>query len=180
MPGTRSDLNAFDCGVAQTAGLIGDGWTILILRDLFMGLSRYEEFAAHLKISSKVLADRLQRLADNGVVERVTDPQDARAADYRLTEKGLDLYPFIYALNEWGETWMGNGRGRRQELRDRLTGQPLKPAGVYAEDGRRLGPFDVSSAPGPGVGDVYRDAQALIARRKGRKLPPGDTEEETP
>ena len=101
-----SAFSEFACSIARTLDLIGEWWTVLILRDLFAGLSRYDEIQRNLGIASNILAARLKRLRDAGLVERQADPDDARRWCYRLTEKGRDLYPVLIAMMAWGDKWI--------------------------------------------------------------------------
>jgi DNA-binding HxlR family transcriptional regulator len=110
-----SVLSGFACSIARTVDVVGEWWTPLILRDLFAGMSRYDEIQRDLGIASNVLAARLQRLRDAGLVEREPDPADARRWCYGLTEKGRELYPVLLALMAWGDKWE-TGPGRQPVL----------------------------------------------------------------
>jgi DNA-binding HxlR family transcriptional regulator len=96
----------FSCSIARTLDVVGEWWTLLILRDLFAGLSRYDEIQQDLGIASNILAARLKRLRDEGLVERQVAPEDARSWRYQLTERGRDLYPVIISLMAWGDKWL--------------------------------------------------------------------------
>jgi DNA-binding HxlR family transcriptional regulator len=99
-------FSGFACSIARTLDVIGEGWTLLILRDLFTGMSRYDEIQRDLGIASNVLAARLQRLREAGLVQRLADPEDARRWRYALTDKGRELYPVLLALMAWGDKWL--------------------------------------------------------------------------
>jgi DNA-binding HxlR family transcriptional regulator len=101
-----SAFSEFACSVARTLDIIGEWWTMLILRDLFAGLSRFDEIQRNLGIASNILALRLKRLRDAGLVERHPDPDDGRRWCYTLTSKGRDLYPVIFAMMAWGDKWL--------------------------------------------------------------------------
>jgi DNA-binding HxlR family transcriptional regulator len=105
----------FACSIARTVDVVGESWTLLVLRDLFAGMSRYDELQRDLGIASNVLAARLQRLRDAGLVERSADPDDARRWQYALTAQGRELYPVLLALMAWGDKWMA-GPGRQPVL----------------------------------------------------------------
>lgn len=96
----------FSCSIARTLDLIGEWWTLLILRDLFAGMSRYDEIQQDLGIASNMLATRLKRLREAGLVEREVAQGDARSWCYRLTDKGRDLYPLLLSLMAWGDKWL--------------------------------------------------------------------------
>jgi DNA-binding HxlR family transcriptional regulator len=101
-----SAFSGFACSIARTVDVVGEWWTLLILRDLFAGMSRYDEIQRDLGIASNVLATRLQKLRDAGLVEREQDPEDARRWRYGLTDQGRELYPVLLALMAWGDKWL--------------------------------------------------------------------------
>lgn len=98
-----TDLAANPCPVARTLSLIGDRWTVLILRDCFFGLSKFDEFAVNTGATRHVIADRLRRLVEAGVLEKSAYQQRPKRYDYRLTQKGRDLGPVLLSLKAWGE-----------------------------------------------------------------------------
>jgi len=98
----RKNFDHLDCPVAATLSVIGDHWSILIIRDLFFGLSRFDEIQADLGIARNVLTDRLRKLAEEGIVERVQG--NSGHAEYHLTEVGLDLRKVLISMAKWGET----------------------------------------------------------------------------
>ena len=163
---SRSSLSGVDCGVAQALDIIGEWWTLLILRNAFHGVRTFDVFQEHLGISSSVLSARLKTLCEADVLEKRPSSHDGRSFEYRLTERGLELYPVLAGLVLWGEKWFPNGRGPRTELLDKRTGEPI--AGVFAlgQDGQRLGPRDVTPVAGPGADEPMR---ALIAHRETRR-----------
>jgi DNA-binding HxlR family transcriptional regulator len=91
-----------DCALARALEVVGERWTLLILRDAFLGVRRFNEFQAHLDIPKAVLADRLSALVAEGVLERVRDPEHGGRSLYRLTPDGRELWPAIFALMSWG------------------------------------------------------------------------------
>lgn len=157
---TRAPIDD-DCGVALALNVVGEWRALLVLRNLFNGMRTFDALQTHLGISTSVLAARLKTLTEAGVIEKRPRPEDGRSHEYWLTEKGLDLYPVLVALHHWGEKWAPNGRGARMTLVERATGLPVRPMAVTAQDGRPLGPRDVTPVPGPGAGDYTR---ALTAR----------------
>lgn len=165
MSGTRTRFNEEDCGVSRAVDAVGEPWTLLILRNAFLGMKRFDEFQEHLTISPKVLANRLHKLVDLGVFDRQPDPDDGRASLYRLTEKGLDLYPVIVALNAWGDEWQPKRHGPRIQLIEKATGEPIVGVGVIAQDGHFLEPHEVEVRLGPGAGSVFTELKETIAPR---------------
>ena len=98
-------LDDMNCSVARTADLIGEWWTPVILRDLMFGVTRFDHFQERLGIARNTLTDRLGRLAEEGIVERVAYQEHPPRYDYRLTEKGADLWLVLTAMREWGDRW---------------------------------------------------------------------------
>jgi DNA-binding HxlR family transcriptional regulator len=138
----------FNCSLAQTLSVIGEHWTLLIIRDAFFGLRRFDDFHKSLGISRNVLSVRLKKLVQAGVLEKSDGPGHP---EYRLTEKGLALQPVMVAMTQWGDTYMPNPEGKRLTFVDRRDGHPIKPVGIYAADGRRLKPKELKARPGPGL-----------------------------
>ena len=95
------------CTLGRPAALLGERWTLLLLRQIFLGTRRFEDFQSTMEISRSVLTDRLGMLLDEGVLKRVPYQHEGRTRyEYRLTEKGRDLYPVLMALRTWGQKWM--------------------------------------------------------------------------
>jgi DNA-binding HxlR family transcriptional regulator len=107
------DLDSRRCSVARTADVIGDGWTVLVLRDLFNGIRRFDDLAAHLGIARNVLTRRLAALVDEGVVERVPyrEPGSRERHEYRLTDAGHHLRPVLLAMLAWGDAYRAGPDG---------------------------------------------------------------------
>ena len=101
----RTSFKNIDCPVAQGAELIGDKWKIMILRNAFLGMTRFDDFLQSLNISSKVLSARLAEMVDDGILTREISETDKRAKLYSLTEKGKDLLTFTVSLAQWSERW---------------------------------------------------------------------------
>src|SRR5271168_591257 len=118
------------CSVARTLSVIGDRWTLLILRDCFLKVRRFEDFQARLGIGRPILADRLQKLVDSFVLTRVAYQQNPTRYEYRLTQKGLDLYPVIMAIVHWGDTHMAGRKGRPLLHRHAPCGHHFDPVQV--------------------------------------------------
>ena len=102
LPRTYDDQN---CSIARTLEVLGDRWTLLVIRDAFLGVHRFDDFQRDLGIARNVLSDRLQTLVDHGILERRQYAERPPRWEYRLTEKGLDLYPVIVGLLRWGDKW---------------------------------------------------------------------------
>ncbi len=141
-------FDQFNCPLAQSLSVIGEHWTLLIIRDAFFGLRRFDEFQKDLGIARNVLSDRLKKLVQAGVLKKSSGPGHA---DYRLTEKGLALQPILLAMSQWGDTYLPHPDGKRLTFVDRRDGKAIKPIGAYAADGRRLKPHDIRAEAGPGL-----------------------------
>jgi len=158
---SKSSFKHIDCSIAQTLEIVGDWWTLLIIRNAFHGMRQFDAFEAQLGISTNVLADRLRKLTAHGVFEKRPSAHDGRSFDYRLTEKGHDLYPLIVSMMDWGERWAPNGQGRRIELVETATGHPVSTMAVRNAAGDALTPQEVTARPGPGADET---TVALISR----------------
>lgn len=145
-------LKTFDhmnCALAQTLDVIGERWTLLILRDAFFGTKRFEQFQRSLGIARNILSTRLNRLVDEGILER--RPSDDSRHEYVLTDKGLDLQPVLLAMTHWGDRHRPNPKGARIVFVERATGEPIAPMSVRSRDGRVLKAWDIKATPGPGA-----------------------------
>ena len=162
---SRSSIADIDCSVAQTLEVVGEWWTLLILRNVFHGVRTFDAFQEQLQISSSVLSARLKKLTDAGVLVRRQSKTDRRSFEYRLTEAGLELYPIFVALMQWGDRWRPNGRGQRVELCDKATGRPIAGAMVMTEDGRALHAWEVEPVAGPGADETTRQLIDAARRR---------------
>jgi DNA-binding HxlR family transcriptional regulator len=125
------------CSIAAALEAVGERWSFLILRGAFNGLHHFEEFQTTLGIARNILSNRLGRLVENGILERVPDASDRRKVSYRLTEKGRDLLPVLLSLRHWGEKWL-SGQPSNPVLVDRYSRQPIAPMAVRSSDGRVL------------------------------------------
>jgi DNA-binding HxlR family transcriptional regulator len=101
----RASFRDMHCSVAQALEVVGEWWTLLILRDAFFGFSRFEDFCQRLGISRNILAARLDKLVEAGVLERRPYQDHPPRYDYRLTEKGRELWPVLVSLRQWGDRW---------------------------------------------------------------------------
>lgn len=101
----RTSFEDMDCSVAQTVEVVGEWWTPLIVRDLLLGIRRFERLQERLGIARNVLTDRLNRLVDHGIVVRVPYQTHPLRHEYRLTDKGRDLWLVISAIRQWGDRW---------------------------------------------------------------------------
>ncbi len=124
------------CGLPVALEASGERWSFLILRGAYNGLRHFEEFQSTLGIARNILANRLGRLVEHGILTRVPMPDDRRKIEYRLTEKGAELLPAMIAMRQWGERW-GSGPST-PILVDSRDEQPIRPVRILAHDGREL------------------------------------------
>ena len=130
------DIDNQRCSVARALSIIGDRWTLLVLRDCFLGIRRFEQFQERLGVTRQVLSDRLRRLVDQGILSREPYQDRPLRHEYRLTAKGRDLYPVMLSLLAWGDKHMCDESGPPLELYDRNTGRRVQPQVTVAEDAR--------------------------------------------
>ncbi len=145
------ELDREACSVARTVAVIGDRWTLLVLRDCFLGVRRFEEFQARLGITRHVLADRLRKLVKAGVLRKVAYERRPLRHEYRLTDKGLDLYPVLMAIVHFGDVHLAGRRGRPLLHRHKACGKLFDPVTVCSECGEPLHARAVHVHPGPGA-----------------------------
>lgn len=148
------DIGEQTCSIARTLSVIGDRWTMLVLREAFLRTRRFEDFQAHLGATRHVLADRLQKLVEHGIFERVQYQERPPRYEYKLTEKGRDLYPVIVSLVGWGDRWMAGEAGPPIELVHKSCGQQMAPVHVCPHCGERVTALDVTAR----LGAPLRDA----------------------
>jgi DNA-binding HxlR family transcriptional regulator len=145
------------CSIAGALELIGDRWALLVIRDLSLGLRRYDDLRASTDIPAATLASRLKHLEAGGIVERVRYHERPPRDEYRLTAKGRDLWKVSVALREWGDRWDASGYGAPTvETIDRETERPLVLALVDAETGAAVPRERARLRPGPGADEAIR------------------------
>jgi DNA-binding HxlR family transcriptional regulator len=143
----KRDYEGQDCSIARALGMVGERWTLLIVRDVFNGLHRFEEFQDNLGIARNVLTARLNRLVDEGVLERVRYSERPQRYEYHLTPKGYDLDVALAGLRQWGDTYISKTPPRI--LRRRSDNKRVVAAFV-AEGTKTLKRGDFEAVPGPG------------------------------
>ncbi len=136
--GLREPLEELaECSLSAALEVMGERWSFLILRASFNGLHHFEEFQATLGIARNILANRLGRLVQHGILARTPMPDDRRKIEYRLTQKGSELLPSMLALRQWGEKWE-SGFPSTPVLVDARDNQPIRRITIHAHDGREL------------------------------------------
>jgi DNA-binding HxlR family transcriptional regulator len=164
-----SDYRLQDCSLARTLEVVGERWTMLIVRDLFLGVRRFNDLQGHLDVPKAVLSDRLAGLVDEGIVDRLPDPDHAGRHLYELTAAGRDLWPALFALLMWG------ARHRAPTTRiyaHAVCGTRLAADGSCPECELTPGPEDVLARPRRGRTSLRTDPVTLALRRPHRLLEP--------
>ena len=132
----REDLSE-QCGLPMALAEIGEKWSLMILRAAFNGVRHFEEFLSEMGIARNILASRLVRLTESGILERNPCPDDRRRVEYSLTQKGRDLLPAMVALRQWGEKWQ-LGVPSNPVLVDARDLKPVQPMSIRSHDDRLL------------------------------------------
>jgi DNA-binding HxlR family transcriptional regulator len=142
--------SAENCTIGRALEIIGEKWSILVLREVFMGIRRFEDLRVRTSIPRQVLTNRLATLVEHGLLRRqpYQDPGHRSRDEYRLTQKGLELYPVLVALLEWGDRYLGDPDGSPIVLSHRECGEPVHIE-VRCAAGHTVEPRAVRSAPGP-------------------------------
>ena len=130
--------NLEECGLPSALEMMGDRWSFMILRAAFNGICHFEDFLGTLGIARNILANRLSRLVEGGIMQREQMADDRRKVEYCLTEKGVDLLPAMLALRQWGEKY-GLGVPSNPVLADRRDNLAIAPIRIHAADGRAIG-----------------------------------------
>jgi DNA-binding HxlR family transcriptional regulator len=155
-----SDYAGQSCSLARCLEIVGERWTLLILRDLFFGVRRFSDLQRHLDIPRAVLSARLASLVDAGLVER---------SPYRLTERGVDLWPAVHALMQWGEKHTSPAGARRVFVHVEC-GTELGQTGWCPQCEREPAAGELEMRLGPGAGAPVRDDAVTVALREPRRL----------
>jgi DNA-binding HxlR family transcriptional regulator len=137
-----------NCSIARALELVGERWTLLIIRDAFLGRRRFDEFQDSLGIARNVLTDRLNRLVEEGILERAAYSERPPRHEYRLTKKGQDLSVPVLALMQWGDRHLSPKPPR---IARRLSDRSRIRAALVARDGSVVDPAEVEVVPGPGA-----------------------------
>lgn len=138
------------CSVAQCLEVVGEWWSMLIVRDVFLGVTRFDDFQQRLGISRNILNQRLSRLVEEGVLTKVAYSEHPPRYDYRLTAKGWDLWPVLTAMRQWGDRY-ASPEGPRLEVIHKGCGHVSDAVMVCSACGDPLDARAVRVVPGPGA-----------------------------
>ena len=146
----RTDTSSWPCTIARAVHVLGDAWNLLILRQACLGTRRFEDFQSALGIGRNILADRLQRLVEDDLLDRVAYQQRPVRHEYRLTDKGRDVYPILAAMAAWGERWMTGPEGTPLVLQHTTCGHDMHAQVTCSECTGHLHVREVRARFGPG------------------------------
>jgi DNA-binding HxlR family transcriptional regulator len=152
----NEDRKRFDpasCSVAATLAVVGERWTLLVLREAFYGLRRYDDFVEAIGCARNILSDRLRKLVDQDIIRRSSYREEGQRErfEYRLTDRGLDLFPVLMALMQWGDRWLAGKRGPSVVVEHRDCRQPVRVQLRCAAGHGPLSARETAPVPGPGA-----------------------------
>ncbi|AKZ53419.1 hypothetical protein SAM23877_0370 [Streptomyces ambofaciens ATCC 23877] len=146
----RTSFAGWPCSIARTADLLGDAWTLLVLREIFYGESRFDGFIDSLGIARNTLTDRLRRLEEAGLLTRRSYQTDPVRHEYLPTEKGRDFFGVLAAINAWGDRWLADDEGVPVVMRHTACGHDMQARVVCSSCGELLDDKNVTVRTGPG------------------------------
>jgi DNA-binding HxlR family transcriptional regulator len=146
------DYSVDNCTIGRAMGILGERWTFVVLREIFNGVRRFDDIKEHSGIPRQVLTNRLAVLVEQEVLRREPYQEPGRRVryEYRLTDKGFDLYPVLVAVLGWGDRYLADPAGSPVEFAHRDCGSPVTVR-LSCVDGHELKPRDVIPRPGPGA-----------------------------
>ena len=164
----RHRFRSDNCSIARSLEILGDWWTLLVVREAFLGTRRFGDFAANLDIARNILTARLDHLVTHGVLARVDAGVHGTRYEYELTAMGKDLVILITALRQWGDRWVFGEGNEPLLVRDRRTGKPIPRLRIVDEAGAPIRGGDLEVVPGPGATGktAARHRQATRTRRR--------------
>ena len=142
-----------NCTVGRTMAILGERWTFVVLREVFNGVRRFEDIRGHTGMPRQVLTDRLSLLVDQGVLRKqpYRAPGERARHEYRLTEKGLDLYPVLIAIAQWGDRHLADPEGPPVEFAHRDCGAAMRVLAICEQGHRVEDVRAIAPRPGPGA-----------------------------
>ena len=158
----RTSFEDMNCSVAQCLDVVGEWWSLLVVRDAFLGVTRFDDFQARLGISRNILTQRLNRLVESEVLTRVAYSEHPPRWEYRLTRKGRDLWPVVAAMRQWGDRWAAPA-GPPLETRHTACGHVVTAVPVCSYCREPLDARSVTAVPGPGAAPGDLDRTRLAA-----------------
>ena len=145
----RTSFEHDDCPIARSLDAIGDWWSMLIIRDALLGVSRFSEFQKRLGLAKNILTVRLRALVDQGILKTAPASDGSAYQEYLLTPKGRGVFPILVALRQWSEEFDERPEEIATILVDKEKGQPVRKLELYSQDGRLLSAGDIALKPRP-------------------------------
>jgi DNA-binding HxlR family transcriptional regulator len=152
------------CSVARAMEVVGDRWSILVLREAYYGVTRFDEFQFYIGVATNILSARLKKFVDLGVMNRMQLPEHSRRYEYQLTEMGRDFFRTYLALKKWGDDWLADGTGPQVVFQDRESGKEVLSPAILGARGKALQLEDIEVIAGPA-------AVAFNRKRFGKGVP---------
>lgn len=159
----RTDTSAWPCPIARAVDTLGDGWTLLIVREACLGTRRFDDFQERLGIGRNILARRLDQLVTDGLLSRVPYQERPLRHEYRLTDKGRDVYPILAAMAAWSDRWQSQPEGAPLELHHTRCDHAMHAVVVCSECAEPIDVREVRAHRGPGYKRALRRARAAGA-----------------
>ena len=161
---SRKRFDDMPCSIARALNMVGDWWTLLIIREAFLGVTRFADFREHLGIARNILSDRLQKLVAEDILAK--QPKEPRGFEYRLTAKGRDLWGVLTALRLWGDKWIYGPGKEPLIVRDRDRGAVVTQLLPADAEGNLLDPRRLVAIAGPGTSPEVAERYRATARKK--------------
>jgi DNA-binding HxlR family transcriptional regulator len=147
----RTSLEGDECPIARSLDALGDWWSLLIIRDAFLGIRRFSEFQKNIGLAKNILTVRLRSLVEHGILNTMPVSDGSAYQEYVLTPKGHGIFPILVALRQWSEEFDARPEEIATILVDKEKGRPVRKLELYSEDGRLLTAADTSLKPRPAV-----------------------------
>ncbi len=165
---SRKRFDDMPCSIARALDLVGDWWTLLVIREAFLGVRRFADFRDHLGIARNILSDRLRRLVAEDIFSKEAKSAPDRGHEYRLTEKGRDLWAVLTALRLWGDKWIYGAGNEPVIFRDRDRGAAVMQLLPADAEGNALDARRLVAIPGPGTSPAVVERYRASAARRPR------------
>ncbi len=157
-----NDIDSEVCSVARTLSVVGDRWTLLVLRDCFLGTRRFDEFQKSIGMSRHRLTERLNKLVENALLEKKLYQNNPPRSEYVLTQKGLDIYPVLVALTGWGNKWMSDEDGIPLEYHHKSCNHQTQPVLSCDHCGEGIDAHSVRVVPGSGLIEKFKRGERPV------------------
>lgn len=165
-----NDIHTLPCSVARTLSIIGDRWTMLIIRDCFLGTRRFDDFQKQLGLTRHLLTDRLNKLVAADILRKVPQREGSKRHEYRLTAKGIELHPILMTMAAWGDKWMADEAGPPLEYIHLVCGEKTQPGTHCSACNASINPRNIQPILGPALEEKadnpqWAEAKALASYR---------------